>query len=233
MSAALRLPEATEPPKLAKFCARRTLSILPPDKMIAAPRLTVPVIGRSIWSGCFGEGISMRRFATLHISAAAAVLGMLAGCSAKNAAEPAATDAAQITQAVKADVATLVTAFNSRDAEKAVSFDAPDYVGMFHGQPNVVGPEADLALTKQQIADPASKVEVSGEDVSVAAAGDRALWQATYAYTFTDSATKRATTEHGNWLLGFRKQPDGSWKIKWGVVSDTGPATGATAVPPA
>ena len=171
----------------------------------------------------------MRRFATLNFAAAAAVLGMLAGCSAHNAAEPA--DAAKTAETLKADAATLVTAFNARDAEKAVSLDAADYVGMFHGLPNVVGPAADLALTKQQIADPATKIEVSGEDVSVAAAGDRALWQATYAYTFTDPATKHPTTEHGNWLLGFRKQTDGSWKIKWGVVSDTGPAPKASAPP--
>ena len=169
----------------------------------------------------------MRSFITLHFAVTAAVLGMVAGCSAHNAAQPA--DAAKITETVNADVATMVKALNSHDAEKAVSFDTPDYVGMFHGLPNVVGPAADLALTKQQIADPATKVEVSGEDVSVAAAGDRALWQANYAYSFTDPATKHPKTEHGNWLLGFRKQPDGSWKIKWSVVSDTGPAPAAGA----
>ena len=171
----------------------------------------------------------MRLFATFHLATAAAAAGLLAGCGAHSAAAP--TDAAKISQAVKTDVATLVAAFNKHDAAKSVSFDAPDYVGMFHGLPNVIGPEGDLALTKQQVADPASKIEVTGEDVSVAEAGDRALWQSTYAYTFTDPATRMPKTEHGNWLLGFRKQTDGSWKIKWGVVSDTGPAPAGARAP--
>ena len=171
----------------------------------------------------------MRRFAKLQLATAAAVLGLLVGCSAHPAAQTA--DTGKIADAVKADVAALVTAFNAHDADKAVSFDAPDYVGMMHGLPNVVGPEGDLALTKQQLADPAAKLEVSGEDVSVAAAGDRAMFQSTYAYTFTDPTTKKLKTEHGNWLAGFRKQADGSYKIKWSVVSDTGTAPGAGAAP--
>lgn len=176
----------------------------------------------------------MRRPATLHLATAAAVF-LLAGCGVQPVAQPAAepVDTAKIEQALKADVATLVAAFNAHDAVKAVSFDAPDFVGMFHGMPNVVGPEADLALTKQQVADPASKVSFTDENVSVAAAGDRALWRATYAYTFTDPATKKPATEHGNWLMGFWKQADGAWKLKWSVVSDTGPAPAANTSPPA
>jgi ketosteroid isomerase-like protein len=169
---------------------------------------------------------SLRAFSTV------AAIALLGACSAKVAA-PSEADNAKIADAVKADATQLVADFNARDAEKAVSHDAPDYVGMFHGMPNVVGPEADLALTKQQLADPAAKVAVSDEDVSVAAAGDRALWRATYAYTFTDPKTKEVTTENGNWLLGYRKQGDGSWKIAWGVVSDTGPAAAAPAAAPA
>lgn len=167
----------------------------------------------------------MRTFVELNFAAATAALGLLAACSTQPPAE--AVDTSKIADAVKADVAALVTAFNAHDADKAVSFDAPDFVGMMHGMPNVVGPAADLAVTKQQTADPAAKIEVSDEDVSVAAAGDRAMFQSTYAYTFTDPTTKKPKTEHGNWLVGFRKQTDGSLKIKWSVVSDTGPAPAA------
>lgn len=168
----------------------------------------------------------MTRFAQLRLATAALAFGMLAACAAQPDTAP--VDTAKIADAVKANTAGLIAAFNAHDAEKAVSYDAPDYVGMFHGSPNVVGPEADLALTKQQVADPASKVTVSAEDVSVAAAGDRALWRATYAYTFTDPKTKQPTTENGNWLIGWRKQEDGSWKEAWGVVSDTGAAPAAS-----
>ena len=96
-----------------------------------------------------------------------------------------------------------------------------DYVGMFHGTDNVVGPAQDLALTKLQISDPATKVTVSDEKVDVAGAGDMAVWTATYVYDFTDPKTKQPTTEHGNWLIVFKKQPDGAMKEAYGVVSDT------------
>ena len=150
----------------------------------------------------------------------------LAACT-----KPAATaDTSKIADMIKADTAQLVEHFNARDAEKAVSHDAPDYVGMFHGMPNVIGPAADLALTKLQVADPASKITVSDETVDVASAGDMAVYRASYAYTATDPATKKPVTENGNWLLGYKPQADGSWKISWGVVSDTGPAPAAAPV---
>lgn len=144
----------------------------------------------------------------------------LAGCAKPEAAKPE-VDTAKIADTVKADVNQLVADFNAKDAEKSVSHDAPDYVGMMHGTANVKGPAEDLALTKQQIADPAAKVTVSDEIVDVAKAGDLAIYRATYGYTFTDPKTKKPTTEVGNWVLGFRPQPDGSMKIAWGVISDT------------
>ncbi len=134
---------------------------------------------------------------------------------------PKAGDSAKVSTEIKTTMASLISSFNTRDAEKAVSYDAPDYVGMFHGVDNVVGPAQDLALTKLQLSDAAAKVTVSDEKVDVAAAGDMAVWSATYAYDFTDPKTKKPTTEHGNWLIVFKKQVDGAMKEAYGVVSDT------------
>ena len=149
------------------------------------------------------------------------VLGALAAGSL--AANPA-VDTAKVASDVKADVHLLIKEFNARDVEKAVAHDAPDYVGMFHGSANVHGPAEDLKLTREQTSDPAAHVAVSNETVDVAKSGDMAVYRATYAYTFTDPASKKPTTEHGNWLLGYKAQPDGSLKLAWSVVSDTGPA---------
>ncbi|MBA3895991.1 MAG: hypothetical protein H0X36_02385 [Sphingomonadaceae bacterium] len=154
-----------------------------------------------------------------NIVIATAALGLLDGCHHGHHKHHA--DTANVAAAVKADAAQLVADFNAHDAVKSASHDAPDYVGMFHGMANVVGPAADLALTKVQVADPLAKVTVSGETVDVAASGDMAVWRATYAYNFTDLKAKAPATEHGNWLLGYKAQPDGSWKLTWGVVSDT------------
>jgi len=69
---------------------------------------------------------------------------------------------------------------------------------------------------------------VSDETVDVAAAGDMAVYRATYVYTSTDPKTKKPVTETGNWLVGYKPQPDGTWKIVWDVISDA-PAASAPA----
>ena len=151
---------------------------------------------------------------------------LIAGCTPPPAAKSE-VDTVKIAEAVKADVKDLVAGFNAHDAAKAVGHDAPDYAGMMHGSANVVGPAADMALTKMQVADKAANVEVSGETVDVAKSGEMAVYRATYAYTMTDPATKKIVVEPGNWLIGYKTQADGSWKAAWSVVSNTGPAIAA------
>ena len=99
-----------------------------------------------------------------------------------------------------ADAHQIIAAFNAHDAAAAVSHDAPNFVGMFHGAP--VPTAGNLAITKMQVADPAAKVVATNETVDVGASGDLAVYRATYAYTFTDAGTKAVMTEQGNWLLG-------------------------------
>src|SRR6478672_5055827 len=64
--------------------------------------------------------------------------GTLTACAKPEPAKPA-VDTAKVAEDVKADLHQLVADFNAHDAAKAVGHDAPDYVGMFHGQPNVRG----------------------------------------------------------------------------------------------
>lgn len=165
-------------------------------------------------------------------AAAAALAASLSACAKPEAAKPA-VDTAKVAEAVKADLTQMVGDFNAKDAAKAVAHDAPDYVGMFHGAPNVVGPEQDLAMTKMEMADPAMKLVVSDQVVDVAASGDMAVVRSTYAYTFTDPKTKGVGTQNGNWVVGYKTQADGAWKIAWAVVSDTAPAPAAAPAAPA
>jgi ketosteroid isomerase-like protein len=160
---------------------------------------------------------------------AGAALAVLAAASLfacnKPAVEKPDADTSKIADAVKADADQLVADFNAHDAVKSASHDAPGMVGMFHGTPNTVGADADLANTKQLFADsPATKFTVADESVDVAASGDMAVYRSTYAYSYNDPKTKKPITESGNWLTGYRKQPDGSWKMVWEVLSDTPPA---------
>lgn len=152
--------------------------------------------------------------------AALLAVASLAGCARPAPAKPAA-DTAKAAEAVKADAHQLVADLNAHDADKAVAHDASDEVSIFHGAPNSVGLAADLATTRQLLADPLAKITVSDESVDVAASGDMAVYRASYLYDFTDPKTKKPGSEHGNWLVGYRAQSDGSWKIAWNVVSDT------------
>lgn len=167
------------------------------------------------------EESDMTSKAHLKLALGFVAFGALAACQPKADAP---VDTAKAAADITAASQTLIGAFNAKDADKAVSFDMDDYVGMMHGQPNIVGKAKDLEITKLQIADPAAKVEVSDSQVDVAKGGDMAVQRMTYAYTFTDPKTKSPTTERGNWVLGWKAQPDGSWKLAWTVISDTTPS---------
>ncbi|HET9159528.1 MAG TPA: hypothetical protein VFN88_02865 [Caulobacteraceae bacterium] len=146
----------------------------------------------------------------------------LASCD-KNAAADTKTDKNAITVAIKNDVHDLVTELNAKDVDKAAAHDAADYVGMFHGAPNSVGLEADKTTTKQVVADPLFWVTLGNETVDVAQAGDMAIYRTSYQYRYTGKNKKEAK-ESGNWVIGYKKQADGTWKVAWNVISDTGPS---------
>jgi ketosteroid isomerase-like protein len=175
--------------------------------------------------------LGMTTHRLLGAAAAFLLAAALGGCMKTEPAKPTA-DAGKIADAVKADMNQLVTDFNAHDAVKAVSHDGPDVVNMFHGQPNAVGPTADLTNTKQLFAaSPDAKITVGDIAVDVPASGDMAVLHATYTYSFTDPKTKQPVTESGNWLAGYKPQPDGSWKLAWTLAADAptaAPAPGKT-----
>jgi ketosteroid isomerase-like protein len=169
----------------------------------------------------------MTRFQWAGAAGAAALAASLGACQVNTAAKPA-VDTAKIADAIKADAAQLVTDLNAHDADKLASHDAADIVAMFHGAPNVNGQAADLASDKQFFtASPNTHLTLANESVDVAASGDMAVYHSTYVITVTDPKTKKPVTENGNYLAGYKPQADGSWKIEWSVVSDTGPAPAA------
>lgn len=170
---------------------------------------------------------------TIRVTLLCALTASLVACNSAPPAAPAtppaapAVDTGKIADAIKADVTQLVTELNAREVDKAVAHDTADMVGMFHGMPNVIGPAADKAMTEQMLKDPAFHLAVSGETVDVSAAGDMAVYRATYAVTATDPKSKKQAAENGNWLVGY-KPVGGAWKIAWNVVSDTAPQLAAT-----
>jgi ketosteroid isomerase-like protein len=181
----------------------------------------------------------MTRLQLLTAACAGLLAASLGACNKPTTATTAggaapAADTGKIAAAVKADADQGVADFNAHDADKSASHDAADYVFMFHGAPNTVGAATDLANTKKMFAaDSTQHLTLANETVDVAASGDMAVFHSTYVFTGANPKTKQPMTDNGNFLAGYKPQPDGSWKMEWSVVSDTGPPPAAPAAAPA
>jgi ketosteroid isomerase-like protein len=154
-----------------------------------------------------------------RVTIAGLTLLAVAGCS--EAGGSSAADVAKTADQARTSIAGISAAYNAHDAAKAASYDAPDYVSMFHGFGTAVGPAADLASMKEQFADPAARFDLNIQSVDVSKAGDTAVVRSLYQYTFTDPKTKKPTSESGNWVAGLKRQPDGSLKLAWSIGADT------------
>jgi ketosteroid isomerase-like protein len=145
----------------------------------------------------------------------AASLGALFIAGPVFAASPSKAD---IAKTIEADVAQLIAGINAHDADKATQFDAPDIVSMEAGRPPSVGVAADkegLGMAFKYT--PSWQVRLIDETVDVADAGDMAVYRSTF---FQDSADNGVPmTQKVNFVAGFKKQSDGSWKIAWSVVA--------------
>ncbi|MEO5937584.1 MAG: nuclear transport factor 2 family protein [Sphingomonas sp.] len=167
----------------------------------------------------------------MHISPIARVtiagLTLLAVAGCGEAGGSSAADVAKTTDQARTSVAGISAAYNAHDAVKAASYDAPDYVSMFHGFGTAVGPAADIASMKEQFADPAARFDLNIQSVDVSKAGDVAVVRSLYQYTFTDPKTKKPSSENGNWVAGFKRQADGSLKLAWSIGANTPAAASA------
>lgn len=165
--------------------------------------------------------MSVTRLSVAHASAVVLASAVaLFGCSAQQPSACKAVDAGKVSSEVIAAARAHIDAFNAHDAEKAVSADMADIKVMFHGAPNDVGKAADLATTKGETADPLAHVDLSDETVDVGGP-DFAVYHSTYDYTSTDPKTKGPAHEHGNYMIGFKRDAGGELKIAWESVSDT------------
>jgi ketosteroid isomerase-like protein len=150
----------------------------------------------------------------------------LAACNTKKYFGPVITTSAASKAAalVKADVAEMVQQFNSHDASRVASHDAPDVVHMVHGAANLVGPAANLESNRQFFAaNPDTQLTLSDETVDLSSAADMAVVRATYVLTRIDPKSLATVSERGNYAAGYKVQSDSSWKMIWSVLSDTQP----------
>jgi ketosteroid isomerase-like protein len=149
----------------------------------------------------------------------AAFLACLSGRA--SAASPQSQSA--IASMIKADVAQIVTGINSKDIDKATSFDAPDLISMESMREPSVGAKADRdGLSMAFKYAPSWHLTMIDEAVEVGRAGDIAIYRGTYA---EDSMRDGVPYTHkGNYIAGFRRDADGMWRVHWSVIAWQSPS---------
>jgi ketosteroid isomerase-like protein len=146
----------------------------------------------------------------------------LAASSANGSNSPRAAQAA-IAARIKADVAEIIAGINSKDINQATKFDAPDLISMESMRPPSVGAKADRdGLSMAFKSTPSWHLSLVDEAVDVAKAGDMAIYRSTY----NENSMRDGVpyTHTGNYVAGFRRDPDGIWRVHWSVVAWQAPS---------
>jgi uncharacterized protein (TIGR02246 family) len=147
----------------------------------------------------------------------------LAACSAQPAPAPdtRAADEAALRTLIEAWAASA----RAKDAEKFVSFYADDATLMIEDAPDIAGVAALREALPGMMNDPNFALSFAADKVEVARSGELAYEKGTYTMTMSDPQ-QQAVTERGHYVVVWRKQADGSWKVILDVpVSDPPEAT--------
>jgi ketosteroid isomerase-like protein len=157
------------------------------------------------------EGHMLKRHYPIVIAAALS-------CGPAGASPAARPSQSAIAGKIKADVAEIVAGINAKDIDQATRFDAPDLVSMENGREPSVGAKADRdGLSMAFKYAPSWHLSLVDETVDVARAGDMATYRGTYA---EDSLRDGVPYTHkGNYIAGFRRDPDGMWRMHWSVIA--------------
>ena len=151
----------------------------------------------------------------------------VAGCTRQPAAAPDTRAADEAT--IRANVKEWSAAAQAKDVQKFASFYAADGVIMLEDAPDISGMAAIREALSGMMQDPNFALSFEADNVVVARAGDLAYETGAYSMTMTGPDNKPAA-EQGHYVVVWRKQADGAWKVALDVpVSDPppGPATPA------
>ena len=165
-----------------------------------------------------------------HVFAALLASAVLAAVWTGSAVATPASEA-RIARTIKADIAEIIAGINAHDVTAATAFDASDIVSMESGRPPSVGLDVErqgLGMAMQH--SPTWHLSMLEETVDVASAGDMAVYRGTYNEDSTNDGVPM--THVVNFIAGFKKQHNGSWKVEWSVVcaqSRSHPVNAATA----
>lgn len=136
--------------------------------------------------------------------------------------DTATTDVSTVRQAIETGNAGLIAAIEKGDSVTAASFYDPEAMNMPQGMPASTG-RADI---QKMFGGFLSTMKVSGmklEIQDVVADGSLAAETGRYTWTLTP-ATGKPMTESGKYVVVWRKQSDGSWKLYRDIFNTDAPA---------
>lgn len=132
---------------------------------------------------------------------------------------------------IRASVKEWSAAAQAKDAAKFVSFYAEDGVIMLEDGPDIHGMAAIREGIGGMMQDPNFALSFEADNVVVARSGDLAYETGHYTMTLTGPDTKPAT-EQGHYVVVWRKQADGAWRVAVDVPVSDPPAGSASPARP-
>jgi uncharacterized protein (TIGR02246 family) len=153
-----------------------------------------------------------------------ALLGLTWGCAKQTVFDTREADE----RAVRECEIEASKALAAKDLDSLISFFADDASGFYPNTPIIIGKDALRQSWKTILATPGLAMSFQIVKVEVSRSGDLAWGHGTYTRTMND-ATGKPVTDKGKYVIVYKKQPDGKWK----VVADIGnsdlpvPATSA------
>lgn len=119
---------------------------------------------------------------------------------------------------VEAEVAEMIAGINSKNADMATRYDAPDIIVMQSFNPPAVGRETDRSGYVESFRrNQGWHITKIDEKVDISKGDDLAVYRGTYN---EDAINNGALMTHRvDYLAGFAQDADGVWRMHWAVIN--------------
>jgi uncharacterized protein (TIGR02246 family) len=165
----------------------------------------------------------MRSFA--RSSLVLAVVALAACAAQAPAPTPPPDTRAEDEATIRAAVQEWSASAQAKDPEKFASFYADDAVLMLEGMPDVHGSAGIQEAIGGMMQDPHFALSFEADSVTVARSSDLAVETGSYSMTISD-AKKKPATQVGHYVVVWKKEADGGWKV-WRDVPVSDPPAAA------
>jgi len=142
-----------------------------------------------------------------------AVIALIGGCAKERVTDMRAEDERMIRESEIA----ASNALAAKDLDRFVSFYADDSSLLFDNSPIITGKDGVREKWRAILARPGFAMSFQPLKVEASRSGDLAYVHGSYELTVNDAAGK-PVTDKGKYVVVYKRQPDGKWKI----ILDTG-----------